>query len=83
MTRPTLGCGETSDVIERAIVVVIDPVSDPIAGTVDDGSGDSTAFVGYAHLVAAIELHRKLAGGPGGQQAKHDLARDPDDLRRP
>jgi len=47
---------------ECTIVVTIDPTSDPIAGSVRDGAGASTEFVGYAHLVAAIEHHRELAG---------------------
>ena len=44
------------------IVVMIDPVSDPIAGTVREEEGEVTEFVGYAHLVAAIEQHRAVAG---------------------
>ena len=46
------------------IVVLIDPVREPIAGTVSEAGGEPTEFVGYAHLVAAIESYRTLAGGP-------------------
>jgi hypothetical protein len=43
------------------IVMSVDPASEPIAGTVGDGSGEESEFIGYAHLVAAIERHLESA----------------------
>jgi hypothetical protein len=54
---------------DARIVVEIDASEDPITGTVTDGAGGRSAFVGYAHLVAEIERRRPSAEDIG--QSKH------------
>jgi hypothetical protein len=61
------------------IVVIVNSEAEPISGTVSGGPGRTTAFVGYARLVAAIEFHREsVADAPTGQQNANcdDRARD-------
>ncbi len=41
------------------ILLAVDPDSEPITGTVRAATGETTRFVGYAGLVAAID--RRLA----------------------
>ena len=67
--------GPASDDTRRMeIVVIVDSETDPISGTVSDGDGRTTVFVGYARLVAAIEHHRDPVAEPllGQQNAPSD-----------
>jgi hypothetical protein len=50
------------------IEVMIDPVSEPISGTVRYPNSETSAFVGYAHLVAEIERRRDLAAAPASDE---------------
>jgi hypothetical protein len=74
MDASTPGSDKTRGV---EIVVIVNIRDDPITGTVSDGDGRTTAFVGYARLVAAIERHREPGGAvaasaPGEQNATGD-----------
>jgi hypothetical protein len=50
------------------IVINLDAHAEPIAGTVVDAAGEEIEFVGYAHLVAAIEARRSARMTPDGDR---------------
>ncbi len=56
----------------RTIVVKIDPVSDPIEGTVEHKGEPAVSFVGYMQLIAELERERRACGTDANAGTRRD-----------